>query len=113
MDVRITIMDRDVHAVGLTASDNNTEQRLDIRRNDMQDVRYTPLQLSQALRMRILKFVASYDLRFAAIDMAIDHDDQWIFFEINANGQWAWLDLVGVSDIAGSFLRSFKRCSKR
>jgi hypothetical protein len=39
--------------------------------------------------------------------VAVDREGKWIFFEINPNGQWAWLDLMGGLDIGALFLRSF------
>ena len=40
--------------------------------------------------------------------MAIGTDGNWYFFEINPNGQWAWLDSDGGTNIAGSFIRAFR-----
>jgi hypothetical protein len=110
-DVRITIIDQDVHAVSLQANESDGTQRLDIRRNRMEDVKYEVIDLPNALRSTLLRYVQSYDLRFAAIDMAITSSGRWIFFEINPNGQWAWLDLTGVTNISGSFVSCFTRCS--
>lgn len=108
VDVRISIIDDFITAVGLRALDAG-EQRLDIRRNNMEDVEYSKLDLSQCLKDNLITLVRSYGLRFAAIDMAIDNQNNWIFFEINPNGQWAWLDLVGGCDIAIGFINSLKR----
>jgi hypothetical protein len=58
---------------------------------------------------RLLTLAADYGLRFAAIDMAVALTGEWVFFEVNPNGQWAWLDLVGASDIASSFVRAFSK----
>jgi len=32
-----------------------------------------------------------------------------IFFEVNPNGQWAWLDLSGGMNIAASFVKTFSK----
>lgn len=34
----------------------------------------------------------SYGLRFAAIDLARRTDGGYTFFELNPNGQWAWVE---------------------
>jgi hypothetical protein len=39
--------------------------------------------------------------------MAISLRGDWFFFEVNPNGQWAWLDLVGSMNIARSFVNAF------
>jgi D-alanine-D-alanine ligase-like ATP-grasp enzyme len=73
----------------------------------MVDVRYDSIALPDKVRESLLALVRSYDLRFAAIDLAVDRAGRWVFFEVNPNGQWAWLDLAGVCDIAASFVKVF------
>src|SRR6267143_507613 len=104
-DIRVTIVDRDVHAVGLIAKHSDARQRVDIRRNNMSGVEYCSLEVPKDIRESLLSFHASYGLRFSAIDLAIDKHNNWIFFEINPNGQWAWTDLLGITDIAKSFIK--------
>ncbi len=106
-DVRITVVDTHVHAIELLARDSDGGQRCDIRRNNMSDVSYQSIALPAVIDERIRSLVASYHLRFAAIDMAVAEDGQWFFFEINPNGQWAWLDLCGVADIGASLITTF------
>lgn len=106
-DVRITVVDTDLHAVELIAREPDGTQRCDIRRNNMEDVTYRPVTLPVAVRTRVEALVESYGLRFAAIDMAVAADGGWVFFEVNPNGQWAWLDLCGATNIAASFVTAF------
>jgi glutathione synthase/RimK-type ligase-like ATP-grasp enzyme len=106
-DVRITIVDDNIHAVELFALDANGSQRCDIRRNNMCDVEYAEIVLPDAIKSLITKLISHYNLRFGAIDMAIDMEGRWYFFEINSNGQWAWLDLVAGMNIADSFVKAF------
>jgi hypothetical protein len=77
----------------------------------MSDVTYRTTVLPMSLSKRILALMASYKLRFAAIDMAVDQKGRWHFFEINPNGQWAWLDLCGATDIGTSLLDAFSKDS--
>ena len=107
-DVRITVVDGDVHAIELRAKDPDGFQRCDIRRNHMEDVTHTKVSLPAPTRDYVMGLVRSYGLRYSAIDMAVDQRGEWVFFEINPNGQWAWMDLKGVSDIASSFVAAFR-----
>jgi hypothetical protein len=84
-DVRITVVDGDIHAVALFAKDKNGQQRCDIRRNNMADVAYEKIELPTAVRAAIEKLMNHYGLRFAAIDMAVAVTGEWFFFEINPN----------------------------
>ena len=106
-DVRITVIDSHVYAFELNAYDETGRQRCDIRRNNMADVIYRAIKLPVSVDTAVRKLVSYYELRFAAIDMAVADDGTWYFFEVNPNGQWAWLDLCGVSEIYRSFIRSF------
>ena len=106
-DVRITMVDGDIHSYELTAKDLDGKQRCDIRRNNMADVDYRELCLPQDVTDSLLRLVNHYGLRFAAIDMAVADDEQWYFFEVNPNGQWAWLDLCADATIYKSFCKSF------
>lgn len=110
-DIRITVVDEEVHAVELKALDLSGKQRCDIRRNNMADVSYENITLPSSIKEKILRLMQHYKLRFGAIDMAITTDGQWIFFEINPNGQWAWLDQLADASIANSFVRAFSKPS--
>src|SRR5206468_1650617 len=96
----------------LTASDPDGSQRCDIRRNNMDDVTYRPIALPVDIESKIRELMRHYRLRFAAIDMAVTPSDQWVFFEVNPNGQWAWLDLAGEASIAASFVEAFTTSSR-
>ena len=107
-DVRITVIDGEYHAVQIQALDEATgQQRCDIRRNNMNGVTYCTIELPETIRCKLAALLNSYSLRFAAIDMATTADGSWVFFEINPNGQWAWLDQCGVSQIWKSFVKAF------
>ena len=106
-DIRITVVDHQVHAVELHAADDSGAQRCDIRRNNMADVRYLPTTLPSDISQLILRMMKHYRLRFAAIDMVVDRSGKWYFLEVNPNGQWAWLDLAGAATIWQSFVEAF------
>jgi len=106
-DVRITVVDGEYHAVELIAKDADGTQRCDIRRNNMADVEYREITLPTAIHEKVSRMMSHYNLRFAAIDMVVATTGEWYFLEVNPNGQWAWLDLDGNSNIAGSFVKAF------
>jgi len=108
-DVRITFVDGDFHAVELVAKERDGSQRCDIRRNNMDDVNYRLTTLPTDVESRLRDMMGLYYIRFAAIDMAVSNDGRWYFLEVNPNGQWAWLDLGGVTDIARSFVHIFRK----
>ncbi len=72
----------------------------------MCDVDYAIIDLPSKIKHKLLEICQYYKLRFAAIDLAIDKNNNYIFFEINPNGQWAWLDLLGITDLASILISS-------
>jgi glutathione synthase/RimK-type ligase-like ATP-grasp enzyme len=105
-DVRITVVDADIHSVKLVATDESGGQRCDIRRNNMSDVAYEAVSLPMDIESKIRKLTSHYSLRFAAIDMAVSKSGEWYFFEVNPNGQWAWLDMTAGTNISASLVKS-------
>lgn len=106
-DVRITVVDSEIHAVSLKAKDTNGVQRCDIRRDNMSDVLYETMTLPDRVEQAVRHLMRLYELRFSAIDMAVTNDGEWYFLEINPNGQWAWLDLCAGQRIIESFAKAF------
>ena len=96
LDIRITYLDGQMVAVSLQSAD---DQLLDIRRNNMSRVHYKAIDVPEDVSKSITKLLNDYQLRFAAMDFAIQEDGTWVFFEINPNGQWAWLDLEAETNI--------------
>lgn len=108
VDVRVTALDQRAVAVALEAREPDGNQRIDVRRDCMRDVSYAIVPIPEDVLQGIARLMAGYRLRFAAIDFAIDEDGHWMFFEVNPNGQWAWLDLVGAADIGQLFIDALR-----
>lgn len=93
IDIRLTVLDGQMVAAGLKAFDSERKQRLDIRRFNMEDVEYEDIRIPDEIKSKVRILMDSYGIRFAAIDFARDFDGTWVYFEINPNGQWAWMDI--------------------
>ncbi len=107
-EVRITVVDEAMHAVNMVSFHVDGSARCDVRYENMRGVTYTPCEVPLAVSNRLLALMAHYDLRFGAIDMLISNTGDWIFLEINPNGQWAWLDMEAGTEIWRSMIRSFE-----
>jgi glutathione synthase/RimK-type ligase-like ATP-grasp enzyme len=109
IDIRINIIDGNIVACCLKKKDQKNDQQIvDIRRDNMHGVEYSLTKIPDKIQNALVTLIQSYKLRFAAIDMAVTKNDEWIFFEINPNGQWAWLDILGVTNMKELFIKSFK-----
>lgn len=105
-DVRVTIVDRLVTAISFTPQEAHAP--IDIRETDPHEISYSSVPLPVDICGRLLHLTEHLDLRFAAVDMIWTAENQWVFLEVNPNGQWAWMDLLGGSDIASTFVTAFQ-----
>jgi glutathione synthase/RimK-type ligase-like ATP-grasp enzyme len=59
-------------------------------------VRHEPILLPPALEAKCLELNRRLGLRMSNIDMIVTPGGEYIFLEVNPNGQWAWIeDMVG------------------
>lgn len=93
-DVRVTVVDTKMFAVEILSPKMQGEQALDIRVAMSESIAtYAKIDIPPNVADGIIAMMQYYDIRFGAFDFAIDMHDNWIFFELNPNGQWAWLDM--------------------
>lgn len=90
-DVRVTVIGDRVFACRI-ASQSMPETVVDWRRGRAEDLHHEPIELDEETTRQLLELTATFGLRFAAIDLAMGRDDRFVFFEINPNGQWAWIE---------------------
>jgi len=90
VDIRITVIGDQCFAVDID-SQANDESTIDWRRRGS-DLSHTKHTLPSELDRRCRRLVESYGLNFGAIDLAQRPDGSYVFFEINPNGQWAWIE---------------------
>lgn len=108
-DARVTVIDDSITPLLMYREDPDGHQITDIRRDNMSDVTYRQTAMPELDRFLLIKLLRSYNLRYAAVDYAVNQQGEWIFLEINPGGQWAWLDQANQSDIAGNLLCAMAR----
>lgn len=87
-EVRLTCINDCVFAVRI-----DSEDKLDWRKN-YAGLKYSLIECPQVVRMHCLKLMEDFDLKFGAFDFIVNKQDEWIFLEINPNGQWLWLEKI-------------------
>jgi len=94
-ELRITVVGNEIFATKINSQDD-PETALDWRKkpkfNDS-DVKMEETKLPPFVETKILSYMQSLGLQFGCIDMAVASDGQYIFFEINPNGQWFFIQL--------------------
>lgn len=90
-DVRVTVIGDESFATRID-SQVRTDGRVDWRRADGPALKHSPERLPDEVVDRCLGLVHGYGLRFGAVDLAKRPDGSYTFFELNPNGQWAWIE---------------------
>jgi hypothetical protein len=106
VDLRVTVVGDSVLPVALHSQEHPVSA-VDCRRDNMRRMRYSVAVLPPELEQRLVAYVRSYDLVFAAIDLVRDVDGAHWFLEINPAGQWAWLEQKTGVPISEAIIRAF------
>jgi glutathione synthase/RimK-type ligase-like ATP-grasp enzyme len=92
-DIRVTIIGDRVFAVKIEV-DSLPPNIPDWRFAPIEKLKHSIYDLPPDVEKSCMDLVERLGLDFGAIDLALDHNDNHIFFEINPNGQWAWLETI-------------------
>lgn len=91
IELRITVVGNQVFACAIYSQ--NSEKTLhDWRNYDLKNTPHEKWNLPNEVEENCLTLVKSYGLPFGAIDMILTPDDEYVFLELNPNGQWAWIE---------------------
>lgn len=91
-DIRVTIIGKKVFAAEIHT--NNKEKIIDWRKLEIDQLNHFEHKLPKDLKNKLISLVKKLGLEFGAIDLAVTEEGEYVFFEINPNGQWAWLEEV-------------------
>ncbi len=88
-EVRLTVVDERFFAARLTAG--SEAARVDWR-SDYPALVYAVEEVPTRVRVAVLQMLAHLQLRFAAMDFVVTPAGEWVFLDLNPNGQWAWIE---------------------
>jgi glutathione synthase/RimK-type ligase-like ATP-grasp enzyme len=103
LDLRVTVIGRDLFAVGIE-SQSLAKTKVDWRAGltDALRLKHTPFEIPQSLASKCFRMLSLYGLLFGAFDFAVTGDGRCVFLELNPNGQWLWLQALTPFDMVGS-----------
>ncbi|MCT4013975.1 hypothetical protein HZQ24_16685 [Elizabethkingia anophelis] len=88
IELRITIIGEKIFVAGIN-SQTNEISKIDWRRGEL---KFYETIIPQKIETMCIALVKKLNLRFGAIDMIKDKNGNFIFLEINPNGQWVWIE---------------------
>lgn len=90
-DIRVTVVGKDVYAAEIL-SQARESSRVDWRATDDPRLQHRRHELPHEIVDQCRQLVADLGLGFGAIDFALTEDGSYVFFEINPNGEWLWIE---------------------
>jgi len=91
-EVRITLTRSQVIPVAIHSQDSKISE-IDYRKYDFENVRYQKITVPDHVTQFCHAIRDYYGLAFGTIDMIATKSGEFVFLELNPNGQWLWLEL--------------------
>jgi glutathione synthase/RimK-type ligase-like ATP-grasp enzyme len=90
VEIRVTVIGHKAFAVEIHSQDYDDTQH-DWRRGDTARFSHEPHSLPVEVESKCVALVKLLGLAFGAIDLVLTPEGEYVFLEINPNGQWAWI----------------------
>jgi hypothetical protein len=90
-DIRMVIMGGDVFAYRIIQlGEQHFDFRVGFFRND--ELKYEEISIPESLKKKIIGFMTSMEINFASADFALTPDGEFVFLDLNPNGQWLFIE---------------------
>ncbi|AOS65602.1 ATP-grasp ribosomal peptide maturase [Actinoalloteichus hymeniacidonis] len=86
-EVRLTAVGNTMFGLRIDVETANGRQDW---RSDHRRLTYSTIQIPDTIARGVRRLMHRLDLMFGALDFVVTPTNEWIFLEINPNGQWAW-----------------------
>ncbi len=100
VEVRVTVVGNEVFAAAVDSQ--STEETIDWRKERL---RFVPHELPTGVSQKCIDLVRELGLNFGAIDLIYTPNKEYVFLEINPNGQWLWIETDTGQPIADAIIR--------
>lgn len=90
-ELRVTVVGNHTFACAIY-SQKSKKTLEDWRRYDVANTPHTVFKLPQEIHVKLVSLVRNLGLVFGCIDMIVTPKGEYVFLEINPNGQWLWIE---------------------
>jgi glutathione synthase/RimK-type ligase-like ATP-grasp enzyme len=101
VEIRVTVVGNEVFAAAVD-SQSKEETKIDWRKERL---KFMPFELPEEVSRKCIDLVRRLGLNFGAIDLIYTSNKEFIFLEINPNGQWVWIETDTNQPIADALIR--------
>lgn len=91
-EVRVTVIGNHVFSTKID-SQSDPNRMVDWRSTSPNQPRWMLHEIPQEIVDKCRQIVRHYGLNFGALDFAFTPQGEYVFFELNPNGQWAWQEI--------------------
>ncbi|MEV0776310.1 MvdC/MvdD family ATP grasp protein [Streptomyces sp. NPDC050428] len=88
-EVRLVVVGERLFAARIDA--HSAAAKVDFRA-DPRALTYQHVWVPEPVARGVLRLLAHYGLRYAALDLLVDHAGVWWLVDLNAAGQWGWIE---------------------
>lgn len=89
-ELRITVVGNKIFPCSITT--NKPTSETDWRKIPPNQLIHQPFHLPKDIEEKCFALTRYYGLQYSAIDMAVNTENEYIFYEINPNGQYLWIE---------------------
>jgi glutathione synthase/RimK-type ligase-like ATP-grasp enzyme len=104
VELRVTIVGDTVFAAEIELPQDET-QRVNWRRGDIFKLKHRVHALPDKVADQCRALLRGYGLQFGAVDMILTPEGRYVFLEINANGQYGWIEALTPLEISRAIAR--------
>ncbi|HNP66286.1 MAG TPA: hypothetical protein PKH16_00140 [Aequorivita sp.] len=103
-EIRVTVVDKKVFASAVHSQDHENT-KYDWRKEKLD---FHPAQLPKKISDKCITLLRELNIKFGAIDLIKTPDDNYVFLEVNPNGQWAWIEMQTGQKISDEIIKFLK-----
>ncbi len=105
-DLRVTVVGARVFATSIVPN-SGVSDVIDWREVPDEQLRYSAVALPGEVEERCRAVVEAFGLKFGALDLILTPEGEYVFLEINPNGQWAWIEMHTGQPLRRAFIDLF------
>lgn len=91
-ELRVTVVGQDIYAFEID-SQQFEDAKVDWRKDGVNLIdKWKQTELPREIEVKILELLDVYNVDYGAMDIIVSPDDEYYFIEINAAGEFFWLD---------------------
>lgn len=110
-ELRITVIDDAIFPCKIE-SQRSSKTQIDWRRYDFNNVPHSRTVLPSDISEKILRYMRFFGVHFAAFDFAVTPENEYVFFEMNPNSQWVWIEYYANLLITDELIEALcRRCA--